>query len=218
MHSVSTNLFSTFHRSGTHVYLGYGCRCAPCVQLAAAFRWNSSSFWRLALVYLVFFRLPGCFCGHEVLGRDRTVAWRRPEGGRFLDRGQLPCDLWDGEKSAKGRFNHDNSNQLTSTHLEKYIVVTTNVPTGDKPLPCPAGCGPPAAGRHSSCTPPSAPSSSWPPQNLPCPWHIAFPRRTGPNALPPETITARKKSVGLMVSCSCNSDCLYGKQFENTAI
>lgn len=94
----------TFHQSTTYVYLGNGCRCAPCVLLAAAFWRNSSCFWLLASVYLVSFHLYCCFCGYKVLGRDWTVAWRRPEGGRFLDRGQLPSDLCEQEKPTKGKF------------------------------------------------------------------------------------------------------------------
>lgn len=152
----------------------------------------ASGCWLWCILFLfIFMAVPvdtRCLAG--------TGRWpgdgRREEGSWTGDNSPL---IWGNKNNPlKANSDQDKSNHHMDT------VVRTSVPNGDKPLPCPAGCGPPAAGRHSSCTPPSAPSSSWPPQYLPCPWHIAFPRRTEPNALPPETITARKKPVSLMVS------------------
>lgn len=64
---------------------------------------------------------------------------------------------------------------------------------GDWPLPCPASCGPPAVGRRFSCTPRSAPSSSWLGHSLPFQWHIASPHHIEPNALPPRRARDWKK-------------------------
>lgn len=106
-----------------------------------------------------------------------------------------PEDSWGEEGSWRGDDSRLICENMQISHGHLGEIRCTRVPNRDKPLPCLTGCGPPAAGRHSSCTPPSAPPSSWPPQNLPCPWHIAFPRRTELNALPPETAAARSLLV-----------------------
>lgn len=96
-------------QGGTYVYLGYGCRSARCVGLAAKLWWNGSRLRLLALGCLGFLLLPECVCGHKVLGGDGTVARRRLEKGRFLGRVWLwyPCDLltWQQQKSTEGRLN-----------------------------------------------------------------------------------------------------------------
>lgn len=60
--------------------------------------------------------------------------------------------------------------------ITAHLAVTKPVAV-DIPLSYPAGCVLPAAGTHSSCTPPSAPSSFWPDHSLPFQSHIASPHR-----------------------------------------
>lgn len=56
----------------------------------------------------------------------------------------------------------------------------------DQPFSCPAGCGPPAAGKHSTCTPASDPSSSEPGHSLPSLWRNTSPLHIEPIAHPPK--------------------------------
>lgn len=167
-------------REAAYIDLGCSSRGARCVRLAAQLVHDGCFSW------LLIFPLPECVCGCKRLSGGWRPTWRR-QNRRVLGQGWVRCprDLvtWKEFK-----------NKWVIIFPQIYICDTVTMPVAHGlPLSYPAGCVLRAAGTHSSCTPPSAPSSLWPGHSLPFWLRISSPHYISPNALRPGSAEDRER-------------------------
>lgn len=91
-----------------------------------------------------------------------------------------------------------NGNVLAAYHKKTPRPSLFMVYVSGWPLPYPASCRPPAAGRLSSCSLPSALSSAWPAHSLSSRWRIVFPHHIELTFPPP---ASKRKDATDTESC-----------------